>query len=119
MSRGANPPPLPYNFHDGGLAAIEIGPRREVTLTVGLDPVWNAGECTARIRFGGIENFDEVRAFFATLPPARLPGAFLDGIDYLDYDRAEVSRVHRLVLRLELDHGGTVTIRCRNVTAWR
>jgi hypothetical protein len=111
MSKGAMPSALPYNFHDGVLAAVEVGPRREVTLAVGLDTVWNAGERAARVRFGGIENFDEVRAFFATLAPARLPGAFLDRIDFLNYDPAEVSRVQRLVLRLELDYGGTVAIR--------
>ncbi len=117
MLEGRRPSPLPCEFHDAGLVAVEVGPRREVTLAVALDPVWGTAESIVRVRFGGVVNFDEVREFFAALAPVPFPGVFLDSIECLDYDPAEVSRVDRLVLRLELDHGGAVTIRCRNVTA--
>ena len=57
--------PLNAEYHDGAVEAIEAGPRREVVLTVRLDPVWNNGDgSTRRLHFSAIENFDEVGAFF-------------------------------------------------------
>src|SRR6186997_2368785 len=61
-----------HNFHDGHLANFTLGPRRELTLEIALDPVWNKeAPSSAFVRFGGIGNFDEVAAFFRALPEPR------------------------------------------------
>jgi hypothetical protein len=61
-----------HNFHDSQLVGFRLGPRRELTLEIALDPVWNkAGPPSASVRFGGIENFDDVASFFHALPPPR------------------------------------------------
>jgi hypothetical protein len=56
---------LSANYHDGQLEGVEFGPRREVVLSVRLDPVWNNGsDAPRRIRFSAIKNYAEVKAFF-------------------------------------------------------
>src|SRR5689334_2194296 len=107
--------PLPYDFHDGGLLEVKLGPRREVTLTVGLALPGRMGDHMVDARFGGITNFEDVRAFFKRIPVRPAPDVFVDRIDGLDYDEAEVSRVNGLILRLQLEWHGQIVIRCRNI----
>ena len=73
--------PLQAEYHDGQLEAVEFGERRDVILTVRLDPVWNDGQSPSRrVRFSAIENYDEVRAFFATMPERARADASLDEV---------------------------------------
>lgn len=109
-------PKLPYNFHDAGVASIVMGPRREVTLVVGLDDPDYPPHQGVYIRFGGITNFAEVASFIERVPPPTTPDAYRDRIDALAYDTHEQSKHHNLVFRLVLDTVGEVRIRCRNVT---
>ena len=74
---------LTYGYHDAQLEACELGPQREVVLQVRLDPVWNRhAPRYVRLRFGAIQNFDEVQVFFERLKAAtdRPPEGYLDGI---------------------------------------
>ena len=58
-----------HHFHDAHLASFTLGPRRELTVEIALDPVWNKeGPSSVSVRFGGIENYDEVASFFRALP---------------------------------------------------
>ena len=42
-----------YTLHDGQVANITFGPRRELALEIALDPVWNNGApSVASVRFG-------------------------------------------------------------------
>lgn len=65
------PPSLPdHDFDHGLIDAVEIGPRSELNLVI-LPLVWvgqrgNYGS-PIRVRFGGIDNFEEVEAFFSDL----------------------------------------------------
>ena len=71
MLKNARRLPLKAEYHDGVVEAVEIGPRREVALTVRLDPVWNSGDGSARrLHFSAIDNFDEVASFFRQGSPA-------------------------------------------------
>jgi hypothetical protein len=46
---------FPFNFHDGRLTDFSVGPRKEVTLHIALDSVWNQKqERTVLVRFGAI-----------------------------------------------------------------
>lgn len=105
MTQGFN-----HNFHDGLLMGFSLGPRRELTLEILLNPVWNTGAATAvEVRFGGIENFDEVASWFHSLPKPLRPDASLAGIDSLKF--AEKGR--RQVF-LELSGHAAIEIRSRN-----
>jgi hypothetical protein len=54
-----------FNFHDSHLADFSIGPRKEVTLHIALNPMWNEkNEKTVVARFGAIENMEQVATFF-------------------------------------------------------
>src|SRR5262245_46011331 len=75
-----------HNYHDGQLASFVLGPRRELTLEIALDPVWNKEEPPAvTVRFAGIKNYDEVAAFFRTLPQPSRPDAYIAEIVGLKY----------------------------------
>ena len=109
MSRPRPKPyPLKANFHDGQLEAVEFGPRREVTLSVRLDPVWNGGDARVqRLQLSAVENYEEVRAFFAraTAPDAERPIAEVIG----------VVRAADGVVGLDLTRLGYVEVRTRKV----
>jgi len=101
--------PLAATYHDGQLVDVEIGPRREVVLSIRLDPVWNAGsDRVQRLHFSAIENFDEVRAFFVRAPEP-------------DSHRRSLSEVigivqpERGVVGVDLSPLGYVEVRTRNV----
>ena len=65
MLQKTRPLPLGAEYHDGQVESIEVGPRREVVITVRLDPVWNNGDDSSRrLHFSAIQNFEEVMAFF-------------------------------------------------------
>jgi len=73
------------NYHDSQLARFTLGPRRELTLEIALDPVWNKqAPPSASVRFGGIENYDAVVSFFRALPPPR-PNGYIAEIIGLQY----------------------------------
>lgn len=59
---------LNFHYHDALLVGCQVGPRREVTLRVRLDPIWNpTGPQEVQLRFGAIQNFDDVRALLEQL----------------------------------------------------
>src|SRR5688500_7980156 len=80
MPKHARRLPLNAEYHDGVVEAVEVGPRREVAITVRLDPVWNGGDgSTRRLHFSSIQNFEEVAAFFRRASPAN-EGGFVDEV---------------------------------------
>ena len=73
-------PELQHNFSGAVILEARVGPRREVTLLMELWPMfrerpvsqWRLGEGpVVELRFGGIENFDEVSAFFEDFKQGR------------------------------------------------
>ncbi len=98
---------LKYNLHDSHIAQFSFGPRREVTLTIALDPVWNENlEATIKLRFSAIENYEAVQSFFNSNYVQRaLPNAYWDEID-------ELSRIDKKTYRLSLG-SGIVDIVCK------
>lgn len=109
-------PDLQHNFHDANLRRVSLGPRREVTLICELDLCFNSNAApVVAVRFGGIENYDEVSAF---LTPAESTAGHdsVARVDRLDYDEMESSTSRNLRFRLDLDGTGTLKIHCQNVT---
>lgn len=96
---------LSRNYHDGWIESMEIGPRREVTFNVQLDPVWNPGlPISFRLRFAAIDNMEEVTAFFATAGDVH--GIRIESV-------ASDAKHHWTV---QLDRLGSVTILARKVS---
>jgi hypothetical protein len=83
-----------YNCHDAQLTAFHIGPRNEITLEIRLDKAWNenAPEFYS-LRFGAIDNMNEVTCFFTSLEKPEYWDNFglLGGVDYLHKDQWIVS----------------------------
>ena len=102
-----------HNYHDGQLAKFTLGPRRELTLEVDLNPVWNKEKRSASVRLGGIENFDEVNSFFEALPKPPRPDAYLAEISGLWYSGEGTNWVI-----IELNDHGHISIHSRHVTEW-
>lgn len=76
---------LQYHYHDSHLAKFRLGPRRELTLDIALDSVWNKGKQDAMVRFGGIGNYDEVAEYFRALPAPPYDDAFIVEIVGIQY----------------------------------
>jgi hypothetical protein len=102
---------LQHNYHDSQLISHKLGPRRELTLQVALDPVWNEGLTSAVIRFGGIRNYDEIASFFNTLPEPPQADAYVAEIIGLEY----LPKGHRSLVIDIADHGH-VHIHAQNVS---
>jgi hypothetical protein len=99
---------LAHNYHDGQLSSFSLGPRNELTLEIHLDPVWNpAGPESGRIRFGAIENMNEVKEFFDRIHEPRNEGAFLAEIIAVVYE-------HKAKWTLDLADYGSVAIKAKN-----
>jgi hypothetical protein len=98
-------PDLRLDFYGATIDEARVGPRRELALVL-RDM---AGNPYAQVRFGGITNFGEVKAFIETPP--------VDCLHFLRYDRTERSKPGRLILELGFDRSDDrCVIRCSNVT---
>lgn len=105
MLNNARRLPLNAEYHDGVVEAVEVGPRREVVLTVRLDPVWNNGEGSARrLHFSAIDNFDEVATFF------RQETSAPEGAGYVD-EVIAIVLVSKGIIGVDLARLGYVEIR--------
>ena len=105
MSKHARRLALGAEHHDGRVEAIDVGPRREVIITVRLDPVWNNGDdSTRRLHFSAIQNFEEVAAFFLRGSPARGEGGYVDEV-------IGIVRASKGIIGLDLSGWGYVELR--------
>ncbi len=103
---------FPFNFHDGQLRDFSIGPRSELTLHIALDPVWNEKqERTVLVRFGAIQNFEAVAAFFEKIERPRDPERSIAEVVGLVH-----SGVTKGVVIVDLSPCGSVEINSRHVT---
>lgn len=97
--------PLNAEYHDGAVEAVEVGPRREVIITVRLDPVWNNGDGSIRrLHFSAIQNFEEVAAFFRRALPAKEDGGCIDQV-------IGIVLVSKGIIGIDLDGLGYVELR--------
>ena len=122
MRRRLNPlPVLRYDFYDAVVRALTIGPRREVTLRLELrlppDRQCAAPRHRGRgdlvdVRFGGIDDFERVAAFFRGQADS---GGLRAGLHYLRH--AAESRPGRLVFELQWDSTeAEVRFRCSGLS---
>jgi hypothetical protein len=96
-------------YHEANLSEFVIDPGRQITLDMDLNPYFNKVEQSARVTFDGIENFDEVGAFFRSLPKPKRLGAPIAEISALQYTGSGPNWVF-----MELD-SGHIIIRAKHV----
>ncbi len=88
-------PNLTYEYSHSVINDVSIGPRREATLSIQvLEWFGQSGQLssTKLLRFGGIVNFDEVKAFFSKHQSLELA--------YLRYSTAHYSKPSNLFVEL-------------------
>ncbi len=107
-------PSLQYNFDDAHIDAVSFGPRREFTLTMTIflreGPNYRPVE-GIRVRFGGVENLDQVRDFFATIPYER------SELAWLEYDRSLRSKPGHLHFEIEFERiDARLKVHCKTLT---
>jgi hypothetical protein len=105
-------PSLKYDFSHSLIEAIEVGPRREVTFTITI-LVWHGTRGHSvpgiQVRFGGIENFDEVASFFDDPPYDR-------DLEKIDYSGTKTSKPGHLVFVMYCERvPKSLEIRCSSV----
>ena len=87
------------DFYGAMIRSAKIGPRQELTLLIETwpkkKPTFGGGEIVT-LRFGAIENFEEIQVLFASLPT--------DGLHYLKESNKSTAR--RRVVELEFDRTG-------------
>ena len=91
-------PGLKYDFHHAHIDSVQVGPRREVTMTIQA-LLWEgqSGHRSPNIylRCGGIVNFDEVKVFFNMFPTLE--------VAWLDYAEAQKSKPGNLLVQLQAE----------------
>jgi hypothetical protein len=107
---------LPSLIHDFGHARIEsvmLGPRRELNLIV-TPLVWkgHTGQYSqgVGVRFGGVANLDEVRAFFSDAPQER---SELAKVGYAADRRSKPGRLFFELVFERID--GRLIVECSNI----
>ena len=93
-----NLPDLKHDFHHALIDGVQVGPRREVTMTIEV-LLWEgqSGHRSSNIylRCGGIVNFDEVKAFFSMCPSLE--------VAWLDYAKSQKSKPGNLFVELQAE----------------
>lgn len=100
---------LGYNYHDSKLDQFELGPRRELNLTIFLDPIWNNNtEGVINLSFHGIDNYDQVTNFFSSHFANRpAPDAFLGEIE-------QIKKNGKTTYAINFSDLGQLIINCKN-----
>lgn len=76
---------LTNDYHDAHIDRIALGPQKDLTLFLHLDPAWNTSIARhAVVRFGAIGNYEEVEVFFSAIPPSG--DAFLAEVSNLEHN---------------------------------
>lgn len=105
---------LKHNLHDSFLTAFKIGPRRELSLTIDLNPVVVSGGGTLSVRFGGIRNLEVVDEFFKSIERMSFP-AYLDEVVSIVF-LEKISGGGGMKWLLHLARTGELVIECQHVT---
>lgn len=121
--------PLKKNYIWSFVDSIEVGPRREITLFVKLwhkdilyrnDHNWKQNrepDTIAPIRFGGIQNFEEVKDFFKNVAVGIAKTGSSHLIGGFGYDSTHESKANEIYFLIWFQNSGDkIIIQCQNVT---
>jgi hypothetical protein len=99
---------LKYNYHDSNVHKVEIGPRREFSLRIFLDPIMNKGkDRMVKLSFRGVDNLETIRDFVEKyLKVKSTPKPFLGRID-------DLRKIKTNDYLIDFDNGGQLIIKCK------
>ena len=103
-------PNLKYEYSHSFISSVSIGPRREATLSIQIlvAIVGHQPSLDKSLRFGGIVNFDEVKAFFTQHQTLELA--------YLRYSIAHSSKPGNLFVELHSERtDDKLVIKCSSI----
>ena len=120
---------LKENYIWSTVDSFKIGPRREITLFMKLwrrdvlnrnDHNWRQNRQSATIipvRFGGVEDLEEVQAFFENLLTETTKSCGIQLVYKFDYDWKQELKPNKIYFRVYFENSGdTIIIKCQNVT---
>ena len=109
-------PEVAYELHDSTIVAVSIGPRREAMFTIDLYPIYYSNKPRVRLRFGGIDNLDEVMQYVDEI--RQEAGAVYIGcrIDAFHYDIKKESKIGDYWFLLQTDWCGPLRIHCSSMS---
>lgn len=109
-------PELKHSYGWSFITRFEAGPRREITLFI----LWSddgrdrSAHSIVPVRFGGIENFEEVKAFFNRIATSQ---NCVENIDRFGYDSFQNSKPGHLFFQIRFDRTGeSIVIRCSDIS---
>ena len=121
-------PTLKHIYSWATVSSFEVGPRREITLFMKLwrsdilnrhEHKWQENREPATIvpvRFGGVENLEEVQTFFEKLETEITESCGVQLIYKFGYDEQK-SKSNEIYFRVYFENSGaSIIIRCQNVT---
>ena len=122
-------PEMKRSYTWGALINFEVGPRREITLSIRRYPSdlndrhshkWKENRDATpvdSIRFGGIENFEEVKTFFESMKNSKRTKRGTPMVDWISYDQQHKSKLGHLFIKIFFDWPGIgITIECSSIT---
>ena len=86
-------PEVEYELHHSTIVAVSTGPRREVSVTIDLYPIFYPNKPRVRLRFGGIENFEAVQRYVDKIRQEADDDYIGCRIDAFHYDTKKESKV--------------------------
>lgn len=106
--------PIPFNYHDGFIKGFFLNENdRTVTVTVGLDPVWNKTPTSvASLQFIDIYNMESVVQFLNSVHREDNGG---ERIEQFDYSSKNPSQPGDLYFFITLEYAGSIEIHCKNI----
>lgn len=109
-------PDIEYELHDSTIVAVSTGPRREVSVTIDLYPVFYANKPRVQLRFGGIENFDTVHRYVNKLRQESNDDYIGCRIDAFHYDTKKESKSQDYWFFFQTDWCGPLRIHCSSMS---
>ncbi len=110
-------PSLQYNFDHAQIDVVSIGPRKEFTLTITV-LTWEGSQGQPvggiQVRFGGVENLDQITEFFAAQPQQK------SELTWLRYDPAKQSKSGHLYFEIQFERiDARLQVRCSTLQVSR
>ena len=109
-------PEVEYELHDSTIVAVSTGPRREVSVTIDLYPIFYPNKPRVRLRFGGIENFEAVQRYVDKIRQEADDEYIGCRIDAFHYDTKKESKFRDYWFFFQTDWCGPVRIHCSKMS---
>ena len=110
-------PKVEYDLHDSTIVSVSSGPRREVSVTIDLYPIFYPDKQRIQLRFGGIDNFNTVQLYIDKIRQEADDDDYIGcRIDAFHYDTKKESKSGDYWFFFQTDWCGPVRIHCSKMS---